>query len=352
MLGVALELAIGQRRVLLEVPVNGSWQHANAEGVSRLKKRLGVSPRWCDRPPYTLQCIYKEWTHCAPPADIHSVAFKPTSMGSFRRGADYPLMLVKLTWIQGTHGLWMGKPRVMSDATMRFLFRPRPWVEQLGDCVMRSMNLQPQRFFSVHLRWSPEKEEEVKRQKRVDLPRLPAYYELSAALSRRLQQRHVFVQTASPSALGNFSRFARHAGLQVSYTDNPRSEHDAWGGWSTGGELLASTVAAVNSYISSHASAVVSPSTSVWTAFLWVAMPLGTVRFSYCCSCNGRGNLKVLVGSTSWEDVADPTNLTKGIDMYGIGSRSRCRFGFKNWKPSEKQRSLSLRLIVQRPLVE
>ena len=47
----ALLWAVRIDRVLVEAPL------AN---VSRA--------RWCDRPPYTLQCFVQPWSHCRPPA--------------------------------------------------------------------------------------------------------------------------------------------------------------------------------------------------------------------------------------------------------------------------------------------
>ncbi|KAL1530416.1 hypothetical protein AB1Y20_001321 [Prymnesium parvum] len=54
----ALLLAVRTRRVLLEVP--------RASGRSR----------WCDRPPYSFQCLYEPWTHCSPPP-ANVTAFVP-----------------------------------------------------------------------------------------------------------------------------------------------------------------------------------------------------------------------------------------------------------------------------------
>lgn len=50
LLEVLLLTAVQRRRVLLEVPRNSPG-------------------RWCDRPPYTLTCFFRPWTHCPGPAN-------------------------------------------------------------------------------------------------------------------------------------------------------------------------------------------------------------------------------------------------------------------------------------------
>ena len=58
LISVALLIAVSQQRVLLHVP-----------GVERLYVHFTnvSSGRWCDRPPYTLDCMWKPLTHCNPP---------------------------------------------------------------------------------------------------------------------------------------------------------------------------------------------------------------------------------------------------------------------------------------------
>ena len=85
-----LILAIKNDRVLAEVPVDASWPrdqppYSNGTSVytspsiafhpSGLKP--ATSPRWCDRPPFTLQCYYREWTRCSIPASQLHVAPVP-----------------------------------------------------------------------------------------------------------------------------------------------------------------------------------------------------------------------------------------------------------------------------------
>jgi hypothetical protein len=42
-----------ERRVLIEVPYHALSEHAEPKVKSA---------RWCDREPYSLQCLYKPWT--------------------------------------------------------------------------------------------------------------------------------------------------------------------------------------------------------------------------------------------------------------------------------------------------
>ena len=56
---------------------------------------------------------------------------------------------------------------------------------------------------------------------------------------------------------------------QVSFTNNSRSAHDAWGGWQQGGgQLESALVAAVNALVAARARVFVSPRLSAWTLFV------------------------------------------------------------------------------------
>jgi hypothetical protein len=160
----------------------------------------------------------------------------------------------------------------MPDAH-RFLFRPRRWVRQIADCVMADSGLRPldgrtQRFFSVHLRSSPEKEREQRSRSTASTTQARDMMLLSLYLSAALQVQRVHVQTANPSLLFQFSTFAVTAGLLPFATNHTRSEHDSWGGWTRGGELLQTVIAAVNAHIAAHAMVILSPASSMWTRFL------------------------------------------------------------------------------------
>ena len=55
----ALMVAMRDNRVLVEVRMVKMGNKTRSDGFER--------PRWCDRPPYTLQCLYQTWTHCPLP---------------------------------------------------------------------------------------------------------------------------------------------------------------------------------------------------------------------------------------------------------------------------------------------
>ena len=57
---------------------------------------------------------------------------------------------------------------------------------------------------------------------------------VSQRVAAQLGVRRVFLQTSSASAAVAYSSAATSLGLTVSYTENRRSEHDEWGGWSNG----------------------------------------------------------------------------------------------------------------------
>lgn len=380
MIAVALELAVKQQRVLKEIPVNRSWQHNTGKARARQAAGFGNSSRWCDRPPYTFECFYNPWTHClAPTAEEITTAAVPTTAKSFRALHEPSLLKVKLSWVQDTSALWMRAQRPMSDAAMRLLFQPRPWVVSLSKCIMQQQGLQQHEFFTVHFRQSVEKDAEA-RGRNLDLPDMRSHIEMTVALAERLGQRHMFLQTASPSALSNFSRLAQRAKLRLSYTDNPRSEHDTWGGWRQDSPMLTTTVAAVNTYIGSHASTVVSATASAWTRWQLAQMPTKSLAFSYCCDCRGnvciprfratfahvhvhahvypwQGNFKVFLPMNEWEHYKNHVfNMTVDHNRrfleYGkpLSKHSKCRFGFRYWNP--KRAGENLRLILHSALPE
>jgi len=186
-----------------------------------------------------------------------------------------PVVRTGLGRIHRQGQIWYAAARSPVTAAAQFLFRPRPWVRAIGDCIMRTAGLAPQRFISIHIRHSVEKAQEGKKLG-ASLPSLKAYHPLARALARDLDTRKVFLQTASPDAVADFSAFAQQNNLEVSYTDNPRSEHDAWGGWLAGSEMLQAAVGAVNAYISSCAAVTGSPGISLWTDFLRRTSPSAT----------------------------------------------------------------------------
>ena len=111
---------------------------------------------------------------------------------------------------------------------------------------MREAALVPGAFTSVHVRDSVEKRKEASNI-RGKLPSTPAS-ELVAQMLTRAQPGATFLQTSSDRAAEAFEAFARRSGTPLAYTDNPRSDHDSWGGWSNDSSTttLQTTVGAVN----------------------------------------------------------------------------------------------------------
>ena len=140
---------------------------------------------------------------------------------------------------------------------------------------MRRAQLQAGRFSTVHIRLSPEKAKEVAQSGRV-MPTVEGYSVLALAVARSTGYHRVFVQTANPGALLNFSQLCRSK-IKVSYTNNPRTDHDSWGGWVNDTDVISQQAAAgaVNAHIASHAAVLISPSISIWTIFLGYLMEAG-----------------------------------------------------------------------------
>ena len=316
MFASALLLAMRQSRVLLEIPV---WH-----GSSR-------DARWCRQPPYTLQCFYRAWSHCKPPLEralsyeerceghnssrtrgwqddessgfgqSRRIRFNPNCHSRhwsdpvpFSRFSNIDVLSVRLSTIH-THSAWWAGPgndahngdfqRLLASAH-RFLFgSPRPWVRELAACTMARANLQAGQFLSVHVRLSPEK---TKEQGKHGVVVVEAYSLLVQALlnaSTAMRKEHpslasglhqLFLQTANPDALGNFTQLLTmlsgggDRAARVSFTDNPRHIHDTWGGWVDDAYTITqqTTVGVVNAHIARQAAMLISPSNSVWTAFL------------------------------------------------------------------------------------
>ena len=174
----ALLVAMRSGRVLLEIPVNHSWPPSRFQ---RLSSRDQSAPhRWCTEWPFTLQCFYRAWTHCpVPPLELHA---HPVTRHHRKDGSPQWQILsrlpevetmqvvrMKLSWLTAN----LAKPMWASNhsaeraveaanvAASRFLFRPRPWVEAIGECVMGRAGLRPHAFISVFIRDSYEKRAEL-----------------------------------------------------------------------------------------------------------------------------------------------------------------------------------------------
>lgn len=288
-LGVALLIAFRTNRVLLERAVDPSWQHATHEGESRKARKHGFAPRWCGRPPFTLQCWYRPWTHCQPPM-ISAVETPP----SFKHWQRYPerhgeVVRVKLSWVQQSRNMaWshLSKPaEVALRSAIRFLFRPRAWVQGIGSCVLRGAGMSTSAWLSVHVRNSPEKDQEL-RERGGALETLKSQFTMLLGLASTLRTHRVLLQTASPSQLLVYETFGKANHLSLSFTNNTREEHDNWGGWKHGSEACTTspaTVGAVNAHLGSMAPVFMSPASSAWTDFVLALMPHGSAEIPMCC---------------------------------------------------------------------
>ena len=306
MVGVALLIAFRTNRVLLERAVDPSWQHTTREGEHRKARKHGLAPRWCGRPPYTLQCWYKPWTHCQPP----TVGVVETPPGDFKDWQQHTerhgeVVRVKLSWVQQSRNMAWGHSsepaQVALLSAIRFLFRPRPWVQAISRCVMRGAGMRASNWLSVHVRNSPEKDQELRKRGGAS-ESLKSQFTMLLGLASTLQTHRVLLQTASPSQLLAYETFGRANRLSLSFTNNTREEHDNWGGWKHGSEAYTSpgvtaflskdseayttspaTVGAVNAHLGSMAPVFMSPATSAWTEFVLALMPHGSARIPMCC---------------------------------------------------------------------
>ena len=293
----ALLIAVRDNRVLMESRMVASNSTVNKSYV------LFERPRWCDRAPYTLQCLYQPWSHCKPPpadAVIVRPGGRPLKVKNWPHNEPYVVTGLGRIHRQGL--FWHGARSSAQREAGRFLFRPRPWVKNIADCVMREAGLKPQSFLSIHIRHSVEKEVEGQRLG-VSLPGLDAYSILGPALAADSGTRKLFVQTASPVGLASFASVCREHDLELSYTNNTRSENDAWGGWKGGVEMEQAAVAAINAHIGSQALISISPVLSLWTNFLWFSYGHDShvARTNLCCPQDACSKNKMKGGSKSFE---------------------------------------------------
>ena len=284
---ITLLLAARQSRVMLEVPVY----------------RNGSGARWCTQPPFTMQCLYEQWTHCEAPSPSAVLSFeehcalpgvnhtcgpmrnKPCKLRDhckFLTQPDLvhaPAVSLRLSTVLLNQDWWQraallpGGPEVIGAAHRLLFGSPRAWVRDLATCTMMHAQLETGRFSTVHIRLSPEKAREVARSGRV-MPTVEGYSVLAQAVAQSSGLHRVFVQTANADALREFSGLCRRAELNVSHTTNPRSEHDNWGGWVKDADTISLQAAAgaVNAHVARQAAVLVSPSISIWTTFLGYLM--------------------------------------------------------------------------------
>ncbi len=254
MMTVVLLAAVTDNRVLLHVP-GSKVIYRHMPNVS--------SGRWCDRPPYTYDCMWEPLSYCDPPPPgarevLPSHPRNPRPYWDSRE----PIVRVPLNWAYRTQA-WRKFQSTASLAASRYLFRPRPWVADLASCVMECGALRPRQFVSVFLRGqSAEKVAEMA--KSGALPTSASYAALASTAVRELGlSKTVFVQSPSQAAIDEFRGAAPE--LALVYTDNPRSELDSWGGRFQHLAMSSGSVAAVNLHISSQAALYIGLSGSMWT---------------------------------------------------------------------------------------
>ena len=267
-------------RVLLELP-------------ARNETTGEPSGRWCDRDPHTLQCAFEPWSHCPlPDARLRAAAYETTctykehangtrltmnfwsQFNCFRNHVkrDKGAVRIRLSSFYRIRFLWQRQgpdEYAVLRAAHRLLFVPRPWVTSLAACVMKKRGLRSAEFMTVHVRVSEEKRIELSKAGKL-MPNEAAYRQLTQLAAEASGLRHIFLQTANPRVLSEWIAWVVTQNLTLGYTENPRQEGDAWGGWSDEANMTSTqlAVAAVNAYIASRAALLISPADSMWTAFL------------------------------------------------------------------------------------
>ena len=223
--------------------------------------------RWCDRPPYTYDCMWEPLSYCDPPD-----ASLPVSIPRIRYPYDKPddkAAVARITskWMWKSMSLWQRGHYISVSGAYRYIFRPRQWVRDIADCLMQRDHLSPRQYIGFFLRISADKAKELKD----SLPSVEVYAQTAHALLLGSGMRHVFVSTASASALHSFQQRLEALGpglYTVSHTENPRSEGDTEvhkGGSNANWTMSMGTVAAVNLLVNSQAAMVVSLAASTWT---------------------------------------------------------------------------------------
>ena len=264
LISLALLVAVQEKRVLVMV------KHGTA--------------RWCARPPYTLGCYYEPITHCPMP-DGHLNMTKWSTRGSSqgldkRRETSAPAVRISTSQIhRSTFWYKFHPPQELHAATHELLFRPRAWVENAATCVMRAASLESGSFAVVHARFSAEK----KKERGNKLPQLAEYLKPTVALLSKANATRLFLQTSTPDAIDLFEKWSVERHWHLSYTQNARSAHDLWmvgkgtergkaPEYAASGERISVVAQSVNALIASRSRHFLSPSSSMWTAFIRALM--------------------------------------------------------------------------------
>ena len=282
---IALAAAVQAGRVLHAVPSPSS---ANSS----------LATRWCDRPPFTLECYYLRWNDCegTPLSDEvpvlkrigHRATWGVEGLAS-HHFTSQNFMHLPLSSFTAPRwpSLHRKRPRaattgaanasqlenetfaMLRSESLRFLFRPRAWVAQIGECVRARA---PGRaYLGVFVRDSAEKRAELTAHGH-GWPKEATYAPLALAVATQLlPPPHIVVLgTSSQAAYNRFltfdqdaegtstvlrrarasdgqsssggggsstssSRSSRSSGggsrsknMRVLATENERSDHDSW----------------------------------------------------------------------------------------------------------------------------
>lgn len=264
LIALALLVAVQEKRVLIMV------RHGTA--------------RWCARAPYTLGCYYEPITHCPIPAALGNITKWSTRGGSFgiegrRERSDAVLRISTSQIHRSTFWYKFHPPQELHAATHEVLFRPRAWVRDAARCVMRAASLEGGNFAVVHARFSAEK----KKERGARLPSLTEYLKPTEALLAKANASRLFLQTSTPDAVDLFEKWSSEHRWHLSYTQNARAAHDLWmvgkgtergraPEYAASGERISVVAQSVNALIASRSRHFISPSSSMWTAFIRALM--------------------------------------------------------------------------------
>lgn len=258
LIALALLVAVQEKRVLHNLP------HSTA--------------RWCARAPHTLGCYYEPMTHCPPPTNVTASPKWSTRGSSFglegRQTSKRSSAIVRISTSQVHRATFWYKfhpPQALYAATHELLYKPRRWVQDIAECIMRAARLDRGDYAVVHARFSVEK----KKERGGKLPGLEEYQAASKAFLTRSNTSRLFLQTSTPEAVDLFEKWSSIHGWQLSYTQNARSDHDIWmsGGvkkaeYSAVGERTSVVAQTVNAIVASRSRHFLSPSSSMWTQFI------------------------------------------------------------------------------------
>ena len=323
-LSILLLIAVRQHRVMLHIPAIGTQPYRHWSNTTRL------SGRWCDRPPWTYDCMWKPLSHCvAPPnrsADVVPRGRFPWA--TWDPAAD--VVRTRISWAYGSKQLWQHTRTYAGLSATRYIFRPRSWVKHLAECVMASKGLVPRQYLSVFLRISPEKAKE----RGGPLPPVATYTNLTKALASAFGVTRVHVQTANPDSIREYAAMARAMGVEVAYTDNERSVRDTEGGRMQRVAMTHGVVAAVNLHLASQAAISIGLTSSMWTLLMHVMLQPSALEarndYPYFINTRCHNGSALPLRLIVWEQWLDEWNASakiraalKGIKCDELVSASR-----------------------------